>query len=393
MEKQNGSSGVLSTNTHVHVPPNFSSDTTLDQLLAQARSEGVRAVGTSNFFGMQVFPSFMKRAKEFGIHPLLGVEIITVDSELEEAGWTVNDPQNPGRYYLQGRALNADLVAAEASPVARAIRGRNDSRAVEQVGLLSSVLSEAGLPSTVTAKDVAAEVAERNVVPVEWVSLQERHISRAFADRLLLLGSAQRKSVLAKAFGHPPMADLDDAGSIQTELRSELMKFGQPAFVRDSPTSFADGYAMTLELGGFPVYCAVADGADPLCDYERPAEALARRLRERNIHAAELVTVRNTARCVDEYVSAFLAAGLLVTGGSEHNTPHRLPLALTCADGPLSDFASQAFWDGACVLAAHQELMAVGEVGFVDSAGEVAADRTRRVELAAYGAALLVDGV
>jgi hypothetical protein len=195
--------------------------------------------------------------------------------------------------------------------------------------------------------------------------------------------------VLTKAFGHEPTCDLEDAGSIQTELRSDLMKFGQPAFVPDSPTPFADGYAMTLQLGGFPAYCAVADGADPVCDYERPADALARRIRERDIHVAELVTVRNTVRCVDEYVAAFLSAGLLVIGGSEHNTPHRLPLALTCIDGPLSDFASEAFSEGACVLAAHTALVARGEVGYIDAAGNLAADPVRRLEMAEYGTKLI----
>lgn len=380
---------VLSTNTHVHVPPNFSSDTTLDQLLTQARSEGVRVVGTSNFFGLEVLTGFTTKAREFGIHPLLGVEIITVDAELEAQGWTVNDPQNPGRYYLQGRGLNAGLIEADASPVAREIRGRNDARAEQQVRVLSGLLEEAGLPFSCTAADVAEEVATRNGVPTGWVSLQERHISRAFADRLLRLDPAHRGVVLTRALGHEPRCDPGDAGSIQTELRSDLMKSGQPGFVADSPTSFADGYAMTLQLGGFPAYCAVADGADPVCDYERPADALARRIRERDIYAAELVTVRNTVRCVDEYVAAFSSAGLVVTGGSEHNTPHRLPLALTCVDGPLSDFAAGAFWEGACILAAHTELVAHGEVGYVDAAGQLAADRTRRVELAEYGARLI----
>lgn len=265
----------------------------------------------------------------------------------------------------------------------------NDERASQQVEALSALLEEAGLPEGRTAADVMAEVARRNEVPARWVSLQERHISRAFADVLLELEPGDRRAALTRALGHEPTCDLSDAGSIQTELRAELMKFGQPAFVPDSPTSFADGYAMTLELGGFPTYCGVADGVDPICDYEQPADALARRIRDRGIHAAELITVRNTVRCVDEYVAAFRAAGLLVTGGSEHNTPSRLPLALTCADGPLSDFAAEAFAEGACVVAAHSALVARGEVGFVDAAGELAADRVRRADLAECGARLI----
>ena len=44
-------------------------------------------------------------------------------------GWTVNDPQNPGRYYLQGRGLSVALAAAGASPIGQGIRAANDRRA------------------------------------------------------------------------------------------------------------------------------------------------------------------------------------------------------------------------------------------------------------------------
>lgn len=391
MNQLNRPTGTLPINTHVHVPPNASTDTTLDSLLAQARSEGVRVIGTSNFFDMQVFPEFTKRALEHGIHPLLGVEIISYDSDLESAGWTVNDPQNPGRYYIQGRGLNADLVNTRASSTAIAIRAANDARASQQVGLLSDLMREAGLAADVTAADVIAEVADRGEVPQAWVSLQERHIARAFADRVLQLDPRQRKVVLERAFGCPALSDINDAGALQTEIRATLMKHGQPAFVPDSLITLDDGYAMVLELGGIPTYCAVADGADPICDYERPATDLARRIRERNIHAAELVTARNTQRCVDEYVAAFLEAGLLVMAGSEHNTPHRVPLALTCVDGPLSESAANAFWEGTCVLAAHQDLVAQGQPGFVSQDGSLLADMAGRRELAEYGAKLIAQ--
>lgn len=391
MKRARSSTAPVVANTHVHVPPNASTDNTLDSLLTQARSEGLRVVGSSNFFDMQVLPEFTKRALEQGIYPLLGIEIITYDRDLEAAGWTVNDPQNPGRYYLQGRGLSAARVAAGASATARSIRSENDARAERQVALLSELMVESGLSVEVTAAEVVAEVASRSEVPNSWVSLQERHIARAFADRLLALDIRQRRAVLERAIGRAPRGDLNEAGDLQTEIRATLLKHGQAAFVPDSPITLADGYAMVLELGGIPTYCAVADGASPICDYERPAIALAARIRDRNMQAAELVTARNTRRCVDEYVAAFQDSGLLVMAGSEHNTPHRVPMALTCADGPLSEFAAGAFWEGACVVAAHQDLVARGELGFVDQKGELQADAVRRRELSDYGAALIAQ--
>ncbi|GAA3871403.1 hypothetical protein [Tessaracoccus defluvii] len=378
--------GPFSANTHVHVPPNASSDDTLDSLLAQARTEGLEVIGTSNFFDLQVLPRFVERTRAAGLYPLAGTEVITVDADLEARGWTVNDPQNPGRYYLQGRGLSVALAAAGASPIGQGIRAANDRRAEEQVALMSRLVADAGLPNDVTAAMIAAALAGRSDVPAAWVSLQERHIARAFADLLLGLAPGDRVTVLGRLIG--ASTDIPDAGDLQNALRAALLKHGRPAFVADSPVPFADGVAHVLALGGIPTYCAVGDGATPICDYEAPAVDLARRIRDAGFHAAELITVRNTRTCVEEYVAAFLDAGLIVMAGSEHNTPNRLPLALTCVDGPIPEAAAAAFQEGTAIVAAHQALVAAGEAGFVDGAGDLV-DGGRRTELAGHGRDLI----
>ncbi len=392
MNKSARPPGPLPVNTHIHVPPNASSDATVPALLAQARSEGLLLAGTSNFFDMQVFPEFTKQAVAHGILPLLGVEVITVDQDLANLGWTVHDPYNPGRYYLQGRSLNLELTQGSATQTPHRIRRSNDARAARQVELLAEIMSESGLPFQVTAQEVISEVATNGQLPEAWVSLQERHIAGAFAERLLRVSARERSKILQKAFGQPVQGSVEDQGALQAEIRARLLKDGQPAFVPDSTVTFAEGFDMILELGGVPTYCAVADGVSPMCDYEASADALARRLRESNLHAAELVTIRNTSKCVDKYVRAFQDAGMIVSVGNEHNTPERAPLIPACADGPLSDFAADAFWEGASVLAAHQDLVSRGEPGFVDATGNLLVDGAGRRELAEYGATLILEG-
>ena len=169
-----------------------------------------------------------------------------------------------------------------------------------------------------------------------------------------------------------------------TEVKS--MKAGKFAF--------ADAYAYVLAMGGIPTYPTLADGVSPICPFEEPAADLAQRLLQRRIYAAELIPVRNTVACVDAYVHAFTQAGLIVMAGTEHNTPERIPLEAACVDGPLSDAARQAFWEGTCVVAAHQSLVKSGEAGYVDDAGDpVGGDVVaRRNELVKLGAALIASG-
>jgi len=78
---------------------------------------------------------------------------------------------------------------------------------------------------------------------------------------------------------------------------------------------------------------------------------------------------------VDEYVAAFRSAGIIVTAGTEHNTPDLLPLQPRCVDGSLpSEAAREIFWEGTCVIAAHQHLRSQGRPGYVDRNGVPNAD-------------------
>jgi hypothetical protein len=60
--------------------------------------------------------------------------------------------------------------------------------------------------------------------------------------------------------------------------------------------------------------------------------------------------------------------------GTEHNTQRMIPLGPAALGGvPLSDLAREAFWEGTCVVAAHQELRTTGKAGYVDVDGRLAA--------------------
>ena len=65
------------------------------------------------------------------------------------------------------------------------------------------------------------------------------------------------------------------------------------------------------------------------------------------------------------------AAGLVVTAGTEHNTLDLLPIEPTCVKGlAVPEELKDLFWEGACVVAAHQFLTLHGECGLVDAQGQ-----------------------
>jgi hypothetical protein len=357
-------------------------------------------VGASNFHDQRVYRRLADAAGAAGIVPLFGMELITVldPARLAAAGLgagaRINDPANPGRMYLCGKGIDPFRAPSpEASRIDAAARAANIGRAARMTLLLRARFEAAGVAAPLDDATIAADVAVRAGVPSDWVVLQERHLARAFQRALFAAVEVEdRVARLAAVYGASPAAAPDDAVAVQGEIRSRLMKAGGPAFVDESPLTFEDGVRLVLAWGGIPAYPVLADGTSPVCPFEDGPADLAARLVALGIHAAELIPVRNAPGTVDACVRALRAAGIVVTAGTEHNTPERIPLEPLARGGaPLSEEARAAFHEGACVIAGHQAERAAGRPGFADAAGRLGpGDREAWINrFAAIGAAVI----
>ena len=363
-------------NTHVHLPPNFSAFDTAQEAVVLAAAEGVAAIGTANYYDFGVYRRFAVAAAEAGVVPLFGLEIITLIDDLPNGGMLINDPTNLNRMYLCGKGIaRFDPPIPSAARRMAVVRAASDDRMQRMTALVAARFAHAGLDGSLTDGLIAASVAQRCGVPVEWVSLQERHVAQAFQELLFRdVVPGDRSGRLSAMFGAPAVVDPTDAVAVQEAIRSNLMKAGRPAFVPDAAVSFDDAYRLILELGGIPCYPILADGVSPICPFEDPPEALAERLLKRGIYCAELIPVRNRGEVIDRYVAVLRGAGILVLAGTEHNTRRMIPLEPQALGGePLSDSSREAFWEGTCVVAAHQVLCASGKPGYVDGEGQLAA--------------------
>jgi len=362
----------LTFNTHLHVPPNFSAFTTVEDAVETSAREGVKVIGTSNFHSFGVYDRFDAAAREHGLKALFGLEFISVLEDEMRAGMTINDPANPGRAYICGKGIpNPSDPGPEATAFMAAAKASNEARTTKMVDIVRALFAAAGLEVEVSYGSIVEQVAERAQVPSEWIVLQERHVALGFQEALFAaLPNEQRAGFLGRLYGQPAKAATDDAIATQGELRARLMKAGCPAFVDETEVPFAEAVGFIRGLGAIVVYPTVADGADPICGYEDPVEDLIARLGEHAIYGAELVTVRNTPKCVDRYVRAWRDAGIFVTAGTEHNTLERIPVDPTCVGGaPIPEASRDIFWEGVCVVAAHQHLKQQGQAGYVDQTG------------------------
>ena len=346
----------------------------MQQVVDLATAQNIGALGVSNYYDYEVYADFMTLAAKHAIFPLLGLEIISLVDNLVRDNVKINDPGNPGKFYICGKGITRFApMNAKASELLGTIRKNDSTRMAAMVDRLAAIFDRHDIKTGLTEQAVIDRVAARNQVPRNRVYLQERHICQAFQERLFdLVPPEKRAGAMERLFGTSTKSKIDDFVAIQNEIRSHLMKAGKPAYVDETFVNFEQAYRLILELGGIPFYPTLADGAKPICGYEDPVEKLITNIKFAGVHCAEFIPIRNSPEVLRQYVTAMRAANIVVTAGTEHNTLELLPIEPTCLKGvPIPDDLKDIFWEGACVVAAHQFLTLHGEAGYVDNTGKL----------------------
>lgn len=377
----------LPHNAHIHMPPNFSAFDTVEQIIGLAVEQGQAMLVASNYYDHRIYGQFADRCFAAGIFPGYGLEMITYDQDLGAAGVKTNDPGNPGRIYLCGVAT-ARIVDPPPGPaeVLRRIREGDERRMASMVDAVNALMEERGVPVRLSVDEIADRLVARHSVERSSVVLQERHLVQALQEALFEAGAADLPAMLERAAG-VPLKSPGDPVACQNELRSALLKAGKPAYVPEGFVDFETARQTILGLGGIPCYPILLDGASPINAFEADPAALVEQLHARGIHMAQYIPRRNDLQEVEAHAPHLREAGIALTVGTEHNTLELIPLQPACKGGtPLSPMLRELFWEGACIAAAHQTLVARGETGYVDAEGRLAVPHAT---LAAIGSGLI----
>ncbi len=357
-------------NSHIHLPPNFSAFDTVEQAVMLAAEQNVQIVGLSNYYDYAVYEDFGAMARHKKIFPLFGLEIISMQQSLLEQGIRVNDPGNPGKTYICGKGITRfNAMTPRAKELIDTIRKNDAQRMTEMTRKLLDVFDRHNVKTGLDDAAIIARVARRHQCNPETVYLQERHLAQAFQEVLFeQIPMSERKTVLESILG--PVKNGGDAVGVQGQIRSSLMKASKSCFAPEAFLTLAQAKELIGELGGIVCYPILADGAEPICEFENPVEKLIETLKAEAIGMVELVPIRNKPQVLRHYVTAIRNAGIAVVAGTEHNTLDVIPMEPACVGGvPVPEDLKDIFVEGAYVVAAHQYLTLNGKCGFVDSAG------------------------
>jgi hypothetical protein len=361
------------SNSHIHLPPNFSAFDSVQEAVEKAASEDVVALGCGNYYDYSVYTDLVKLTRQHRIFPIFGTEIIALDQDLVAQGIRVNDPGNPGKIYICGKGITRFLSLSDrAGQLLAKIRQSDAQRMAEMTTKMDLCFNGCGIETGLNAERIVERVAARHQADPNTIVLQERHIAQAFQERLFdLVTEKLRGEKLTELFGATPKSAIDDAVSLQNEIRSVLMKSGKPCFVPEDFVTLAEAAQLIQALGGIVCYPVLADGSNPICEYEANIDELIAALRQHNISMVEFIPIRNQPDVLTQYVLRLREAGFAVVAGTEHNTLDKIPIEPLCVKRQAIPAAlKEIFWEGTCVMAAHQYLVSQGECGFVDQDGQ-----------------------
>jgi hypothetical protein len=330
----------------------------------------VQVLGCGNYYDYSVYRQFAQIAQAKGVFPLFGTEIIALEKDLQQQGVRVNDPGNPGKYYICGKGLSRfESLSERAGELLSIIRNNDAVRMHEMTIRMAEVFSSNGIETGLDDQAVIARVVKRHKCTPEMVTLQERHLAQAFQEVFFeKVPESQRLQKLMDIFGKIPQSSCCDSVGVQNEIRSELMKAGRSCFVQETFVSLVQAKELIAELGGIACYPVLADGSKQRCEYETPVEKLVESLKANDYRMAEFIPVRNSPRILTEYVTEIRQAGIAVVAGTEHNTLDLFPIHPVCLTGePFPEAADAIVKEGICVLVADAYLKACGQAGFTDA--------------------------
>ncbi|MDX9883278.1 MAG: PHP domain-containing protein [Prolixibacteraceae bacterium] len=384
----NADNKPLLVNGHFHTPFSFSAFTEIEQVFTMARNENVRVLGINDFYTTDGYEEFTGLARKYKIFPLYNIEFMALQKDEQANNIRVNDPNNPGRTYFSGKGLSFPFKLNEKYQLLlEQVQDESNIQTSEMVDKLNVFLFELGIDIQFTTEEMKARYA-RNM-------LRERHIAKALREAVYekFTTDNERKTVLSRLFsGKEPKSKLDDFAGLENEIRGNLLKAGGKAFVPENDRAFLsleEVRDLIINGGGIPCYPVLLDNPKgEFTDYEGDPEQLYAKLQAKNVSSLELIPGRNQFPILKDFVKFFYDKRFVITFGTEHNTPVLEPVKVSCSGGiELDEELVQIGYEGACIIAAHQYLVANGKPGYLDENGK--AKTAQNKEFVSLGNALI----
>ncbi len=359
---------ILNVNAHLHTPYSYSAFSSVDQALKLASDQDVKVAGINDFYTTAGYQSWAETCSKFNIFPLFNIEFIGLSKIDQEKNIRINDPANSGRIYLSGKGLSYPFTLQESfGSQFNELIPTSNKHVKLLCDKLNSHLSDCNLKITLEFENIVKTYTKGLI--------RERHLAKALREKVfnLFKNEEERISIFKIILRKDELSfEINNFAALENEVRNRLLKSCGPAYIPENPDSFLSFEAImqiVLKGGGIPTYPLLADDKnDNFTEFECDKVHLAEELKKRGIYSVEFIPIRNSSALFEEYASYFYENEFIVTFGSEHNTPDLVPIILNTRDKSLlSEKMRKINYTGACIIAAHQYLIATEGKGYLNS--------------------------
>jgi len=363
---------VPEVNGHLHSPNSFCAFDSIGQMFQMAVEEGVKVLGINDFYTVDGYDEFAMEGQRNRIFPLFNIEFMGLMQDMQAQDIRVNDPNNPGRTYFSGKALKHPLSVSDGNRTFFEDLQQNSQEQVkEMIRMADAHLSSIKARFSIDYEQIREKYASKLV--------RERHIARAIREAVMdhYPSMEQAYAFFTSLFdGKKLSASLDDPSAVENEIRSVLLKAGGRAFVPEDKDAFPDLQriiAFILDAKGIPCYPVLLD--DPkgnMTGFEGDWDRMDEVLQSFGVYCLELIPLRNSLEKLEEFVDYFHNRKYVISFGTEHNSPGLFPITVKVEkDRDLPPRLKKLSYEGCCVLAAHQYLLARGQHGFINGQGNM----------------------
>jgi len=360
---------MINVNTHIHTPYCFSSFESISQVLAMASEQNIYVLGINDFNTIEGYEEFAAACEQAGVYPLFNIEFVSINQEDLEKGFHWNDPVNPGVIYLCGKGLNnPPRLSSDSRNLISAMWKMTQDRIWKMVELLNKLLEGHNIGLSLDYNQIRNLHAKNSV--------REHHLARHLYSTIVHKWPKPQDqiTIFRKLFDDPQFeTDPSDSFFLQDQIRKRLLDAGKAAYVDKNHASFYSTHqvrSLILEAGGIPCFPIFSNTLNGFSDAEKELPSLAHKLNELGIFAVEFLCCNTSLELLKKCADFFYRQDFCVTFGTEHNESAPGTLVPSAQDStPFDSELQQIAYEGACIIAAHQEKHKACLPGFLNEEG------------------------
>jgi hypothetical protein len=360
---------MINVNTHIHTPYCFSSFESISHVLALARKQNISVLGINDFNTTEGYEEFATACEQAGVYPLFNIELVSINQEDHENGFHWNDPVNPGVIYLCGKGLNYPLkLSSDSRNLISTMWKITQDRIWKMVEQLNRLLSERNIDLSLDYNQIRNTYAKNSV--------REHHLAKCLYSAIVHKWPEPQDQITAfrNLFDDPQFTtDLSHSFFLQDQIRERLFDFGKAAYIDENFTSFYSTHqvrSLILEAGGIPSFPIFDFNLNGISDIEEKMTYIARKLHELGIFAVEFLCSNTSLELLKKCADFFYRQDFCVTFGTSHNTMVLSTLVPSAQNNtPFDSELQQIAYEGACIIAAHQEKHRACLPGFLNEEG------------------------